>query len=263
MRKIILASTACAAAASSSGAQAADGAASAHHLTANVGVYSQYVFRGLAQSNERPALQGGFDYSHDGGFYAGTWFSNVSWFADTNAGNSSSLEWDGYVGFRKALPAGVTADVGYLRYEYPGSFPALPAGTVKPATDEVYLGLSWRWASLEYSHGLSDLFGVEDSDGGHYVDLTVTVPVRENLALALHAGRQSFAGASAYARLAGTDNDTLYGYEDYRATLSYSLGAGWSASATVTLSTAEDAGYTVLGKNLGDDQVIVAVSRVL
>jgi uncharacterized protein (TIGR02001 family) len=263
MQKITLAAIACAAAALAAGARAADDAASAHHFTANVGVYSQYVFRGLTQSNERPAVQGGFDYTHDGGFYAGTWLSNVSWFADTNAGNSSSLEWDGYLGFRNTLLPGVTADVGYLRYEYPGSYPALPTGTVKPDTDEIYLGLSWRWASLKYSHGVSDLFGVEDSDGGHYLDLTITVPVRENLSLALHAGQQSFEGASAYARLAGTDNDALYGYEDYRATLSYSFGAGWSASASLTQSTAEDAGYTVLGKNLGDDQIIVAVSRLL
>src|SRR5262245_47947282 len=109
---------------------------SSHTLAANVGLYSQYVFRGLAQTGERPAIQGGADYAHASGFYSGTWLSNVSWFSDTNAGNSNSLEWDLYGGYRKSWDNGITADVGYLRYEYPGWYPALPAGTAQPNADE-------------------------------------------------------------------------------------------------------------------------------
>jgi uncharacterized protein (TIGR02001 family) len=105
---------------------------SPHSLTGTVGVYSQYVFRGLTQTNERPAIQGGADYLHSGGMYAGTWLSNVSWFSDTNSGSSNSLEWDLYAGFRKSWgDNGFTADVGLLRYQYPGSYTSLPAGTVK------------------------------------------------------------------------------------------------------------------------------------
>lgn len=53
--------------------------ASPHTFTGNVGLFSQYVFRGISQTNEDPALQGGFDYSHASGFYIGTWASNISW----------------------------------------------------------------------------------------------------------------------------------------------------------------------------------------
>ena len=234
---------------------------SSQTLTANVGLYSQYVFRGLAQGNEKPAIEGGADYSHASGFYAGTWLSNVSWFSDTNAGNSNSLEWDLYGGFRKSWDTGFSADVGYLRYEYPGSYPALPAGTVKPNTDEVYTAVGWKWASLKYSYAFSNLFGVEDSEGSDYLDLTVTVPLNDRFTAALHAGLQNFRGASTYAQLQGTTNDALYSYEDYRATLTFTLGAGWSTSLTFTTTSAEDAGYTVLGKNIGDDQVVVGIAR--
>src|ERR1700694_2456994 len=48
-------------------------------FTGNVGLFSQYVFRGLTQTNEKPAVQGGFDLGHKSGFYAGTWASNISW----------------------------------------------------------------------------------------------------------------------------------------------------------------------------------------
>jgi uncharacterized protein (TIGR02001 family) len=234
---------------------------SPHTLTANVGLFSQYVFRGLAQSNEKPAIQGGADYAHASGFYAGTWLSNVSWFSDTNAGNSNSLEWDLYGGFRKSWDNGFTGDVGYLRYEYPGSYPALPAGTVKPNTDEAYVAVGWKWASLKYSYAFSNLFGVENSEGSDYLDLTVTVPLNDRFTAVAHAGRQAFQGASAYAELNGTTNDALYSYEDYRATVNYGLGGGWTVSLTYTTSTAKDAGYTVLGKNLGDDQVVVGIAR--
>ena len=50
--------------------------------TANVGLFSEYVFRGLTQTNQKPAVQGGFDLAHKSGFYVGTWASNVNWIDD-------------------------------------------------------------------------------------------------------------------------------------------------------------------------------------
>ncbi|MBM4220009.1 MAG: hypothetical protein FJ171_10365 [Gammaproteobacteria bacterium] len=245
-------------------AHADDVTAGPHAFNANIGVVSQYVFRGLAQTNENPALQGGFDYAHGGGFYAGTWLSNVSWVADVFPDASASLEADIYAGFRKTFePAGITGDIGYLRYQYPGSFPVLPLGSVEPHSDEAYASLGWKWLALKYSHSLGDLFGVEDSAGSGYVDLTVTVPLPASLSLVLHAGQQYYAGASAAARLAGTDNDALFGYEDYRATLNYAFAEGWTASATYTTTNAKDAGYLVGGNNLGDDQVVLALLKTL
>ena len=208
---------------------------SPHTLTANVGLYSQYVFRGLAQSNEKPAIQGGADYSHASGFYAGTWLSNVSWFSDTNAGNSNSLEWDLYGGFRKSWDNGFSGDVGYLRYEYPGSYPALPAGTVKPNTDEAYVSIGWKWATLKYSYAFSNLFGVEDSEGSDYLDLTVTVPLSDKFTIAAHAGQPVVQGREHRGRERRHDERRalqlrrLPGDADL-----CSLGKGWTTSLTFT-----------------------------
>jgi uncharacterized protein (TIGR02001 family) len=241
----------------------ADAQENSSPVTANVGVFSQYVFRGLTQTDRHPAIQGGFDYAHASGAYVGTWLSNISWFTDTNAGNSANLEWDFYAGYKKTWAQGFSTDVGYLRYQYPGSYPALPLGTVKPNTNEAYAAIGWKWLGFKYSYAFSDLFGVENSDGSQYLDLTATVPLNEQLVLAAHAGRQRYTGASTAARLAGTSNDALYTYDDYRVTLTYTLPHGWSTAATFTTSTARDAGYTVLGKNLGDDQFIFSVARAL
>ena len=46
-------------------------------LSANIGVASNYYFRGITQTDDSAAVSGGIDYAHDSGFYLGTWMSNV------------------------------------------------------------------------------------------------------------------------------------------------------------------------------------------
>src|ERR1043165_6505878 len=58
-------------------------------LTANVGLFSEYIFRGISQTGGKPAVQGGFDWTHSSGFYFGTWASNISWLEDFNLYNRS------------------------------------------------------------------------------------------------------------------------------------------------------------------------------
>src|SRR3977135_1191 len=75
-----------------------------HTFTANVGLFSEYIFRGIGQTAGRAAVQGGFAYAHSSGFYAGTWASNISWLEDFGAYNRSSLEWDFYGGYKQNFP---------------------------------------------------------------------------------------------------------------------------------------------------------------
>ena len=73
-------------------------AAHAEGLSANVGFVSDYVFRGVSQSDESFALQGGFDYEDPSGLHAGVWGSNI----DFNNVNDGNLEVD----ISEALPTG-------------------------------------------------------------------------------------------------------------------------------------------------------------
>ena len=99
-------------------------------FTGNVGLYSQYVFRGRTQTDGNPAVQGGFDLGHKSGLYLGTWASNVSWIWDFSPGTSASMEWDWYGGYKGSLPADFGYDFGVLYYWYPGSYPY--PGQAKP-----------------------------------------------------------------------------------------------------------------------------------
>jgi uncharacterized protein (TIGR02001 family) len=78
----------------------------------NIGATSDYVFRGVSQTDESPAIQGGVDVS-SGQFYAGAWASNVDFGDDTKA------EVDLYLGVKPEV-AGWTLDIGAVAYLYPG-----------------------------------------------------------------------------------------------------------------------------------------------
>src|SRR6187551_3923067 len=116
--------TASAAIASGAAAQAPAPAATPDYtLTGNFGIYSQYIFRGLTQTDRKPAFQGGFDLATPGGFYAGTWGSNISWLHDAGVvDHGASLEWDFYGGYKYAFNDDWGMDVGVLYYWYPGDY---------------------------------------------------------------------------------------------------------------------------------------------
>lgn len=83
-------------------------------LSYNIGIVSDYAFRGVSQTNEGPAIQGGIDYAHDSGFYAGVWGSNV----DYVDGDNANIEWDVYIGWSGSFSDTVSFDVSLLRYTY-------------------------------------------------------------------------------------------------------------------------------------------------
>lgn len=234
-------------------AQAAE-PASPHTLTGNVGFFSQYIFRGLTQTNAKPALQGGFDYSHSSGLYAGTWASNISWLQDGGQYNSGgSAEIDFYGGFKGTFgKSDFTYDVGGLYYWYPGGVtPGCVYGTVacpKADTFELYGALGWKWLSVKYSHSMNNkTFGVPDSRGTYYLDLSANVPLGDlsksldGWTLMAHWGRQKYDGRPAGQALS---NDQLFSYDDWKIGLAYALPQGFELGAFYTdTSKANPLGY--------------------
>ncbi|MDT3678905.1 MAG: TorF family putative porin [Burkholderiaceae bacterium] len=200
-------------------------AAPTHSLTANVSLASQYRYRGIAQTDGKPALQGGFDYAHSSGVYLGTWGSNVSWLADSNDDVSNSVELDVYGGWRGKL-GDLGYDVGVLRYLYPGSY---PAGFVAPHTTELYAAGSWRMFTLKYSHAATNLFGVPDSEGSGYLDLAANFDVGRGFALVAHVGHQRIpSGSLRGIRIRSSDDCS---YTDWKLGVAKAwAGLDWSLS---------------------------------
>ncbi|MBI4193719.1 MAG: hypothetical protein HY526_01430 [Betaproteobacteria bacterium] len=242
--------------------------ASPHTFTGNVGLFSQYIFRGLTQTNKDPAIQGGFDYSHASGLYVGTWASNISWLTDSSTVTgytSSSMEWDFYGGFRGTFgKSDFGYDVGLLYYYYPGSHnTVLVPGAVKADTLEAYGALSWKWIAAKYSYSIDNkTFGVANSDGTWYLDLTATVPLGDSGFTAIaHWGKQKFRGTTA-----GVSNDSVASYEDWKLGLNYALPKDFTIGAFFSgtdMSAPQKAFYTNVSDNrwVGKDTVTVFLQK--
>ncbi len=239
-----------------SSAAFAQTAPAAPEVTYNVGVVSQYRYRGIAQTKGDPALQGGVDYANANGFYAGAWGSTIKWIKETGNGASNAdvkgpFELDIYGGY-KFEAAGVAYDVGYLRYEYVGNtYNKLGAGYSNANTDEVYGAATFGVLTAKYSYTLSNLFG-QDANGGSkhsgYLDLTANFDLGGGYTLAPHAGRQTVA------------NNAAYSYTDYSLTLTKDLGDGLSASvASIATAAKYNDSLTTNGYNTSKNALIVGV----
>lgn len=117
-------------------------------VSANMAITSNYIWRGMTQSNNSPAVQGGVDLKYKG-LYAGVWGSNVE-FGD----GKNSLEADLYAGYKGEI-AGIGYDVGYIQYVYPNMSDEYNFG-------EAYVGISKEWKKFALSAKYS--VGVETDD---------------------------------------------------------------------------------------------------
>lgn len=240
------------------GAEGAEGTeiapASPHSLSGNVTLVSEYLYRGIAQTNGKPALQGGFDYAHASGLYAGVWASTISWLGDAAVGVSAPLEMDVYAGL-KGSAGDLGYDVGVLTYNYPGSY---PAGFTRPDTTELYGALSWQWVSLKYSQVVSShIFGFTTPSGGKtrgsgYLDLSLAYDLGNGWGINAHAGHQQIKGFGDAS------------YSDYRLGMTKDVGFG-SLGLTYSATDAKgDAGQpyrNVYGRDLGAERLVVSFTK--
>ena len=228
-----------------------------HSVTANVGVVTDYVFRGISQSQHQPAVQGGVDYAHASGLYAGVWGSTIEWVnrKDWSYQKDNNLELDLYGGYKGAV-GDFTYDVGAIRYFYPGKFQTTYAGSanVTANTTEVYVAGGWKFVTLKYSEAVSQNFigwggtaGKDKTKGSGYTDLTVTYPVNETLNVIAHYGHQS---------VKNTPAGSKWSYNDWKIGVTKDLGFGvvglaYTDTDAKFSKSAPGANYNWAGKDVG------------
>jgi uncharacterized protein (TIGR02001 family) len=247
-------------------AQTAPAAPEASPVTANVTVVSDYRYRGISQSNMKPAIQGGFDYAHESGFYIGNWNSSISWIGDLNPGVSAPIEMDFYGGFKKELIGpGFASDFGVLQYAYPTSGNLT---YVNPNTTELYAAQNFTAGPvtgyLKFSYSVTNTFGNANSSGSYYPDLTVNYDTGIwGLALNAHVGYQYIAGTPTGST---TSNSSLYSYTDWKLGITKDFGGGLSAAVSYIDTNAKTVGSSYAyvspqGKNLGGSTGIISLTK--
>lgn len=114
----------------------AEAPASPHSISGNIGVLSSYNLRGITNvpENKGATLQGGLDYSHDSGFYAGWWGSTL----DYGLGNGTEFENDFYAGYNGTINDDLSYTLGFTYYYY------YDIGTSNGNGFETMLGLNYK-----------------------------------------------------------------------------------------------------------------------
>jgi len=194
------------------------GAEQAAAFTANAGVASQYVWRGLRQSDGKPAAQAGVDYLHTSGWSAGTWVSSVG----DRYLDKGSVEWN--------VVGGYGGSVGELGYSLIGQATRYPGGARGPNGvrfdyAELAAGLSYKALYAKYHYTVSRNFaGIANARGSGYLDGGANVGLGDTTTLNLHAGE---------GRVAGAGND-YWNWRDVKVGLTHRLGGGWKMAGAYT-----------------------------
>lgn len=234
MKKLILASAIFAAFAGST-AHAAE-AVPDHVVAFNVGATSDYRFRGISQTRGNPAVFAGVDYTNNPtGLYLGAWATNISWIKDGGA-TSGSYEVDVYGGKRGEL-AGLSYDVGFASYNYPGNTQKAVTGA-NANTVEAFVQAGYSFVTLKYSYALTNFIGWgPNTDGSDYIDLSANPEIVDGYVLNLHVGKQRVKNY----------NDGLADYTDWKVGVTKDFGVVVGAIAVV----GTDADSTSTGYNFG------------
>jgi uncharacterized protein (TIGR02001 family) len=279
--------------------EAAAEAPEASPVTANVTVVNDYRYRGISQSNFKPAIQGGFDYAHESGFYIGNWNSSISWISDSYGVNGSNaaylkspqpvsapIEMDFYAGFKKEfIGEGFASDIGFLQYYYPTTgIPNTSGQTANPNTSEIYAAQNFTFGPVtgfaKVSYAVSTLFGTNNSTGSYYPDLTMNYDTGMwGLALNGHIGYQYVAGSLSSTQIASNiaagsfpssvktmTNNSLYTYTDWKLGVTKDFGGGLSAALAYVGTNAKTAygSYSYAspqGKNLGKSTGLISLTK--
>jgi len=168
-------------------------------LTANVGVTTNYVFRGWTQTDDSPAIQGGIDFNHSSGFYAGAWGSNVKF-----PGVGSGLEYDLYAGFNFDVGHDVKMDVGYIAYNYTDSTVDDFAGN-----SEVFVGAKYLNFAGYYYNGSAKTGGNDHQ----YFDLRYTLGLPQEFNMTLHYGHADYTGPGDADDIGVRVSKNFYGFD--------------------------------------------------
>lgn len=214
-----------------------------HTLSFNVGVVSDYRFRGISQTSFEPALQGGVDFAHKSGLYLGVWGSNVKWIKDYAGATDGSLEVDLYGGYKGEISKDFTYDLGIITYQYPSNNAATNANTT-----EVYGALTYSIVTAKYSQSIGNFVANPDSSGSRYFEVAANFDLGNGFSLTPHIGHQTIPNVL---------NDAG-NYTDYSLTLGKDFGNGLSASIAAIGSDAKESFYTDSKSNFLGKSTLVA-----
>lgn len=219
-------------------------AASAGEISGNVAWTTDYSFRGVSQTNEKMAVQGGFDYGFESGAYVGVWASNVNFSDGKSSVEQNSTETDYYVGYAFDASESVSVDLSVWQFTYPG---AESASNYQEYVASVSVA--------DFTFGLvysPDYFGEGIIAGGNgsatVISVDYSLALQENMSMDFHVGQTT------------TEEDGIVDDDD--SYVDYLIGLNYDV-AGVTLSLAYVGTDIGSGSDNDEDRAIFTISKSL
>ncbi len=205
-------------------------------ISGNVSLTTDYVWRGYSQTDEDPAISGGFDFESESGFSVGVWGSNVGFAPDAD------FEFDIYAGYGGETDAGLGWSVGFIRYMYPGTIDGV-SGDLDWNEYNASASYGMFSASLNYSN---DVYGLGET--GIYYTVGLEYGLSNDFTLAAGLGFYDY-------------DDSIFGdtVQDYHIGISKDFsGLGFDLSYYST----NGAGTDFYG-DVADGRLVISVSKSL
>jgi uncharacterized protein (TIGR02001 family) len=234
--------------------------ASAADIAGNVTLNTDYRFRGISQNGGgfSPSIQGGFDWSHESGFYLGTWASNVNF--DAAPGGSlggGAIETDLYGGFKGKINDDYAYDLGLLYYGYPQDDAAHLAYT------EAYASVSAYGATVKVNYSWNYFAG---SDPFWYWQANYSHDLIKNLTLNAHWAYNRYETRQSYSPFVSNDSGgpiNNRAYSDWSLGLSTAwMGVTW-ALTYVDTNISKDACFGPGNADLCSATAVFSISKSL
>ena len=201
-------------------------------ITANLGVTSNYIWRGVTQSDNSAAVSGGIDYSHENGFYAGTWISNIDWgMPEDDLGTGAEVDF--YAGFSGSAGE-LGYDIGYIYYYYP-NFTDADFG-------EIYGSLSYKWFEAGIAYTTNTTW--DGGDGSLYYYASGSWDLPQDWSIGATIGHYDFDG--------GNEADYTHGQID--------LGKSLGDFGDLTFTVSKVSGKSFEGEDVWDEDPLFLVS---
>jgi uncharacterized protein (TIGR02001 family) len=226
------------------------GPLAAKYFSGTATLTSDYVFRGISQNDEDPAVQASFDYKHPAGVFLGVWASNVD--EKISAGN---IEIDLYGGYRGQLIENLSYELSIIYYWYPG-------GSRDPELDYVELhgGLNYAFAGLPLEPNVGvgfnyspDFFGEDGNAYFYNGTLRLTLPY--GFGLGVELGYQTVEGDKLTGNGRGLDGGNGFDYVFWKAGLSKEV-LGFNLDVSYY-----DASEEQFFGPIGGDRTVFSISR--
>lgn len=173
-------------------------------VTANIGVTSNYLWRGVTQTANESAVSGGLDYSHESGAYIGTWVSSLGGYQYEN---------DVYLGYAGEA-SDISYDIGYILYRYPVD------KDIEADFSEVQLSVGYGPLTVYAAKTVSTEASGTDKDGT-YMSLNLAGDINKDFGYSITFGsyngddvKAALGDTYTHTALAISKGDITFAYED-------------------------------------------------